>query len=80
MPSLITLEEKCTPPEEDFEWARNDFNQAISLNPNYGKAYKNRGLVYTETGEPEKGLNDFSKAIFFKYGSCRNLRTARQVI
>ena len=34
------------------------------LNPNYGKAYKNRGMVYTETGQPEKALNDFSKAIF----------------
>ena len=34
------------------------------LNPNYGKAYKNRGIVYTETGEAEKALNDFSKVIF----------------
>jgi len=34
------------------------------LNPNYGKAYKNRGKVYTETGESEKALNDFTKVIF----------------
>ena len=67
MPSRITPGEKHSLAKGDFEWALNDFNQAISLNPNYGKAYKNRGMVYLETGEFEKALDDFSQSNIFKY-------------
>ncbi len=33
------------------------------MNPDYGKAYKNRGIAYMEKRKFEEGLDDFAKAI-----------------
>ncbi|MCB0516983.1 MAG: tetratricopeptide repeat protein [Chitinophagales bacterium] len=40
-------------------------SKAIELNPDYGKAYGNRGLAYYKTGEQKKALEDFNKAVVF---------------
>ena len=39
-----------------------DFDRAIELNPNYVKAYYNRGQAYASLKEKEKARQDFSKA------------------
>ncbi|MFP4101590.1 tetratricopeptide repeat protein [Coleofasciculus sp.] len=40
-----------------------DFNQAISINPNYADAYSNRGLAYLAQGNLQKALTDLSQGI-----------------
>ena len=40
-----------------------DFNTAIQLNPEYAKAYHNRGFLYHQIGELEKAIEDYDKAI-----------------
>ena len=48
------------------------------MNPNYGKAYKNRGVVYTETGESKKRSMTFSKAIFLNTDLAETYKLQRQ--
>jgi Tfp pilus assembly protein PilF len=43
--------------------ALEDFNKAIDINPNYQRAYDNRGYLYLDLGEYESAINDFQKAI-----------------
>jgi len=43
--------------------AINDFNQAISLFPNYAIAYSNRGLAYEAMGQMDHAVADFDQAI-----------------
>lgn len=38
-----------------------DFNKAITLDPNLAKNYKNRGLVYKQLGDMGKAISDFQK-------------------
>jgi tetratricopeptide (TPR) repeat protein len=40
-----------------------DFDQAISLFPNYAIAYSNRGLAYENAGKLDPALADFSQAL-----------------
>jgi len=48
----------------DFEGALKDYNKAIELNPNYFKAYNNRGILKaSELKKDEEALKDFNKAI-----------------
>ena len=37
------------------EEALADFNKAISLDPNYGQAFANRGLIYRKTKTARSG-------------------------
>ncbi len=46
-----------------FEMARDQFLQAVALDPNFAESYNNLGLVYTELHEEEKATDAFSKAI-----------------
>ncbi len=39
------------------------YSKAIELNPNYAKAYNNRGITYDELGQYDKGIADYNKAI-----------------
>jgi len=40
-----------------------DFNKAIALNPNYTKAYNNRGITHGKLGQYLLAINDFTNAI-----------------
>ena len=52
-----------------FEWngkqesdkAIADCNQAIRLNPNYAKAFYNRGVSRVRNNDPQRALSDFKK-------------------
>jgi tetratricopeptide (TPR) repeat protein len=44
------------------EDAINDFNEAIRLNPNYGRAYYNRAMAYQKLGQGDKAKADFAEA------------------
>jgi Flp pilus assembly protein TadD len=35
-----------------------DFNKAVSLDPNYGQAFANRGLIYRKTGRLDQATDD----------------------
>ncbi|MBI5892319.1 MAG: tetratricopeptide repeat protein, partial [Deltaproteobacteria bacterium] len=43
-----------------------DFNKVIALDPNYAKAYYNRGLAYGKKGQHDRAIEDFNKAIALK--------------
>ena len=45
----------------DSAW--NDFNYAITINPDYARAYHMRGLVSEKKGDDEAALGDFDRAI-----------------
>ena len=46
-----------------YDKAVADFNQAITLNPEFAQAYMNRGEAYTSQNEPAKALVDLNRAI-----------------
>ena len=53
-------------PVEKQEWcgkAIEHYTEAIDLNPEYTKAYNNRGVAYKDIGEFDKALQDYIKAI-----------------
>lgn len=39
------------------------YSEAIKLQPDYSKAYYQRGYIYTELNQPEKAIADFEKTI-----------------
>ena len=49
--------------KNNTEGAIHAYNQAIRLDPQYAAAYRNRGLVYFELGEPKRALEDYTEAI-----------------
>jgi tetratricopeptide (TPR) repeat protein len=42
-----------------------DYNQAITINPNYAQAYYNRGIVRNELGDKPGAIDDYTQAIKF---------------
>jgi tetratricopeptide (TPR) repeat protein len=52
----------------DYDRAIADYTKAIEINPNYAKAYNDRGMAYMELGDMENGCRDFAGAC--KAGSC----------
>ena len=46
-----------------FERAVADYTRALELNPNYARAYHNRGLAYDQLGEIDRAIADYSKAL-----------------
>ena len=42
---------------------REDYDRALKINPEYAKAYGNRGLAWKELGEKEKARADWEKAV-----------------
>jgi Flp pilus assembly protein TadD len=46
-----------------FELARDQFLQAVKLDPEFSEAYNNLGLAYTELGDEEKATESFTKAV-----------------
>ena len=54
---------KQSPP--DFEGALEAYNRAIELDPEYARAYNNRGTVYSRMYPPDhaRALKDYTRAI-----------------
>jgi tetratricopeptide (TPR) repeat protein len=46
-----------------YEMSINDFTQAIKLDPNNSVIYRERGVVYSDSGNFEKALLDYTEAI-----------------
>ena len=40
-----------------------DLNKAIELDPDYARAYNNRGIAYTDQGDYARAIADLNKAI-----------------
>jgi tetratricopeptide (TPR) repeat protein len=43
--------------------AINDYDQAITLNPENTEVFVNRGITYARLGEHQKAIKDFNQAI-----------------
>ena len=46
----------------DFTSALMAYNKAIEIKADFGEAYYNRGYVYLQLGDHEKGVSNLSKA------------------
>ena len=51
---------------KQYERAIQDFDKAIQLNPNYDKAYNNRGGAFYNLGQYARAVQDFGKALELK--------------
>jgi len=58
-----------------YQRAIEDYNQAIRLQPDYTKAYNNRGINYLSQGNNKLGCSDAQKACAL--GSCKLLEMAK---
>jgi hypothetical protein len=47
----------------DFKGAVKEYDQAIQLDPNFGKAYANRGSARFNAGDRQGALDDFDQAV-----------------
>ncbi len=47
----------------ELETSIADYNEAIRLNPNYDKAFNNRGIAYWAKGELDRAIADYTEAI-----------------
>ena len=47
----------------DYQGALVAYNQAIQLNPNYAKAYSNRGLARYQSGDKQRAIQDYNQAL-----------------
>ena len=48
--------------KEDWDTAIACYSDAILLNPDYGKAYNNRGIAYRKKGETDAAIKDYTEA------------------
>lgn len=49
-----------------FEFAIDEFTKAIEIDPDYTKAYIERGKLYDKAGNKDAAIEDFSKAVVFE--------------
>ncbi len=54
--------EKCS--RLDYEGAREDFSQALFIQPNYDDAYISRGIARFKLGDRQGAIEDYTQAIF----------------
>ncbi|MEG4318693.1 MULTISPECIES: tetratricopeptide repeat protein [unclassified Microcoleus] len=47
----------------DYQGAIADYNQALQINPNYAKAYQNRGVARRRLGENQGAIGDYNQAL-----------------
>ncbi len=47
----------------DYDRAILDYNQALSIDPNYASVYNNRAVAYHNKGDYDHGIADYNKAI-----------------
>ncbi|HKP54778.1 MAG TPA: tetratricopeptide repeat protein [Chloroflexia bacterium] len=60
----------------DIDGALADFNEAIRLDPNLAVAYMNRGAVWATKNEPDKAIEDETKALDLKLSRVEDQATA----
>lgn len=60
--------------EGDYVKAVQNYNQAISLDPSFARAYGNRGLVRANLGDQWGAIQDYQQAakLFLAQGSTAN--------
>ncbi len=46
-----------------YDIAIEHYNKAIELKPTYAQAYNYRGIAYSDKGEMDRAIEDFSTAI-----------------
>ena len=63
MQVLIITEELLNSVLEDYNGAISDYTKAIEINPNYAKAYYNRGLTKRNLKDFNGAISDYTKAI-----------------
>lgn len=49
--------------KRDFPAAISNFTKAVDADPKYADAYRRRGAIYSDSGEHDKAIADFSEAI-----------------
>ncbi|CCQ70930.1 MULTISPECIES: tetratricopeptide repeat protein [Crocosphaera] len=78
----LTPPRRGTGGEQEFKKAIDDYNKVISLNPQDGLAYLNRGIAYSRLGENQKAIPDLQKAISLslQQGDMLNAQRARQTL
>ena len=64
----------------DLTNARSDFDQAVSLNPNYARAYANRGNLAFAQRDFDGAIADFDQAIKLDADRCEPVHGARQCL
>ena len=62
---------------EDYQKAVSDYTQAISLKPDYDRAYFNRGMVYKKLGKKDGAIADFKKVL--EISKDEELRKASEI-
>jgi tetratricopeptide (TPR) repeat protein/V8-like Glu-specific endopeptidase len=68
----------------DYDGALNNYNRAISMNPQYAFAYNNRANLYLQKRELRKALGDYNRAIALQpnlalaYGNRGTVKTELQ--
>ena len=50
----------------EYDWAIEDYNTVIKLNPDNVEAYIHRGLAYHHKGEYDRAIGDFTRVIELK--------------
>ena len=50
----------------EYDWAIEDYDTVIEMNPDNVEAYIHRGLAYHHKGEYDRAIRDFTKAIELK--------------
>lgn len=65
MSILFTLRADAKMQAKKYKDAINDYSLAISMNPDNGRAYWNRGATYHLNGDYELATDDYTKAITF---------------
>ena len=51
-----------------------DYNEAISLKPDYAEAYYNRGNAYYKLDQYQQAIEDYNKAIYLETKLCSSLQ------
>ncbi|WP_439695447.1 tetratricopeptide repeat protein [Mucilaginibacter sp. AW1-7] len=75
---FVALLDKKAQAENDLKLyaeAIKDETAAILADPNFGDAYWNRAIAYGSTGEYQKAIADYNKAVPFNAGNNENLST-----
>ena len=50
----------------EFDWAIEDYNKVIDMNPDNVEAYYNRGVTYHHKGNYDRAIEDYTKTIQLK--------------
>ena len=67
---------------KQLEKALFDLDRAIKINPQYARAYANRGLLYYQLENISQSKQDLEKArdLFFKQGDVQKSRKVEQLL